>query len=632
MIANIIERLSEGKRVRRTLPLGGRLHIDRTLPFMVVNRTSRVDTDQSTHRLVRGEASHLVATLENSYYPGLSELVSSVVSTLANECESFLMIEIWAADASRNTTTTEGGVMPPTFRIVAPKNDPPIRTVEALENALKRIRILKASARVTVEYAQHIAPAKQKPLLSFREAHLRNCFMLGLEVEPIYLDPQTGEVYPLVLRSLHRSLSVALKRAAFEFARFRTPRRPKNYQALGRRAFVKAVWEVDQQLASISQSFDLLLLATPINPDTAWRRFLRDRFERNPTFHYRPLPIDPALVKRRLYHVPIERVEDPTLAFLFREKRMELDRQLTMLLDRGKSAFLYGSLQLYGGVSTELLELAEQILTLAAGHKHQTDGRNVLHAEDFAEHAEQEIGYYRQLRPEIAAQVQVRSDVAGIIVSQGNLFIGKSFSVAPCRTEALLQHEVGTHVLTFLNGQAQPFKQLCYGLAGYDALQEGIAVLAEFLTGGLTNSRLRLLAGRVVAAHCLIEGASFVETFRVLNKTYGFKQQAAYGIALRVHRGGGLTKDSIYLQGLATLLEYIRNDGDMDILWMGKVAFEHLPVMRELLNRKVLIPAPLKPRYMQEQRTNDLLDQLRKGASPLDLIEGTIDETRLSGK
>ena len=57
MIAKIIERLSDGKRVRRTLPLGGRLHIDRTLPFMIVNRTSPEDIDQSTHRLVRGEAS-----------------------------------------------------------------------------------------------------------------------------------------------------------------------------------------------------------------------------------------------------------------------------------------------------------------------------------------------------------------------------------------------------------------------------------------------------------------------------------------------------------------------------------------------------------------------------------------------
>jgi uncharacterized protein (TIGR02421 family) len=624
MIAKIMERLSDGKRVRRSLPLGGRLHIDRTLPFMIVNRNSPQDMDQSTHRLVRGEASYLVASRAASFFSGLSELVSSVVSTLANECESFLLIEIWAATGPRNAPPIEGGVAPPVFRIIAPKNDPPIRTVDALANALKRIKILKQSATVTVVYTQQIAPAGLKPLLSFREAHLRNCFIVGLEVDPIYLDPQSNELYPLVLRSLHRSLSVALKRAAFEFARYRTPRRPPNYQALGRRAFVKAVWEVDQQLARISQSFDLLLLATPINHDRAWNRFLRSGFEKAPSFHYRPLPIDPALVKRRLYQIQIERVEDPTLAFLFREKRMELDRQLTMLLDRGKSAFLYGSLQLYGGVGAELLSLAQQILNSISSHECEPSGLRICSAKDFADQAKAEIEHYRQLRPEVRSDVQVRNDVAGVIVSQGNLLISESFSVAASRAEALLQHEVGTHVLTFINGQAQPFKLLCYGLAGYEALQEGIAVLAEFLTGGFSRSRLRLLAGRVVAADCLMKGASFVETFRELHRTYGFKHHVAYGIALRVHRGGGLTKDSVYLHGLASLLEYIKDGGDMDLLWIGKVALEHLRIIRELLNRKVLVPAPLKPRYLYASKTKALLDQLRLGVTPLDLLKGTV--------
>jgi uncharacterized protein (TIGR02421 family) len=301
-------------------------------------------------------------------------------------------------------------------------------------------------------------------------------------------------------------------------------------------------------------------------------------------------------------------VEDPTLAFLFREKRMELDRQLTMLLDRGKPAFLYGSLQLYGAVQPELVKLAKQILSSVSHRKRESSKDNLLDAKHFARQAKAEINYYRRRHPDLTTEVQVRNDVAGVLVSQGHLLISESFSVPASRSEALLQHEVGTHVLTFLNGQAQPFKQLCYGLAGYDALQEGIAVLAEFLTGGLTRSRLRMLAGRVLAAHCLMEGASFVETFRVLNKTYGFKQQVAYGIALRVHRGGGLTKDSVYLQGLASLLDYIKDDGDLELLWIGKVALEHLPVIRELLTRKVLTPASLKPRYLNSKKAKELLN------------------------
>ncbi|MFC1652453.1 flavohemoglobin expression-modulating QEGLA motif protein [Planctomycetota bacterium] len=621
LVAKIVERLSEGKRVRRSLPQDGRVHIDRTLPFMVVYRHPPEVTDPGTQRLVWGEASYLVASGAKSFYPGLTELISLVVATLANECESFLLIEVWAASEPIDTPEAVGGVVPPSFRIVAPKADPPTRTVEALERALKRIKIQKRPAAVTVDYVKSTGPPGIKPLLSTREAHLRNCFVIGLEVQPIYRDASTGELYPLVLRSLHRGLSVALKRAAFEFARNRTPRRPANYQALGRRAFVKAVWKVDQQLARISQSFDFLLQVTPINADVAWKRFRQTKYEKTPSFLYRPLPIDPALVKRRLYQVPIEQIEDPTLASLFREKRMELDRQLTLLLDRGHPAFLYGSQQLFGGVSADLVALAQQILASFSARSREDSSQETMDAWAFAERARAEIDYYRSQRGDAAAQVQVREDITGIMVSQGNLLIGRSLKVPAVRAEALLQHEVGTHVLTYLNGQAQPLQLLCCGLAGYEALQEGLAVLAEYLVGGLGRMRLRLLAGRALAVHSLIAGASFVETFRELNQTHGFKQEVAFGIAVRVYRGGGLTKDAVYLQGLATLLDYLHDDGDLQLLLVGKIAADHIPIVRELLSRKVLIPASLQPRYLQDKQVQARLAGLHSGTSVPDLID-----------
>ena len=75
--------------------------------------------------------------------------------------------------------------------------------------------------------------------------------------------------------------------------------------------------------------------------------------------------------------------------------------------------------------------------------------------------------------------------------------------------EALLHHEVGTHVVTHVNGAHQPLHILASGLAGHDETQEGLAVLAEHLVGGLTAGRLRQLAARVVAVHQMVERASF---------------------------------------------------------------------------------------------------------------------------
>ena len=115
--------------------------------------------------------------------------------------------------------------------------------------------------------------------------------------------------------------------------------------------------------------------------------------------------------------------------------------------------------------------------------------------------ADAEIRWYKSKWPGFKGVAQVSEEMySGLMVSRDRLFIGKDLRIPEHRAEALLQHEVGTHLLTYFNGREQPFKMLQYGLPGYDALQEGIAVLSEHLVGGLTADRLRVLAGRVIAA------------------------------------------------------------------------------------------------------------------------------------
>jgi hypothetical protein len=105
---------------------------------------------------------------------------------------------------------------------------------------------------------------------------------------------------------------------------------------------------VDARLTALERELNLLLNVTPTNGAKAWADFERSGFESVPTPQSRPLDFDPDLVKRDLYNVEIERVEDSALSSLFRAKRDEIARQITLLEDRGTSRFRYGALQLYG--------------------------------------------------------------------------------------------------------------------------------------------------------------------------------------------------------------------------------------------------------------------------------------------
>jgi uncharacterized protein (TIGR02421 family) len=406
----------------------------------------------------------------------------------------------------------------------------------------------------------------------------------------------------------------------FTFSHNRTTLRPANYQALGRRAVVKAVWNVDKKLANISTMYDFLLNVTPINIEQAWNQFKKNKFERSPVFYYRPIPVDPAFLKTILYQIPIDNIEDPTLMFLFREKQIEIERELSMLRDRGTKDFFYTSMQLYGDVDDDLADLASEILKKIAPHSHESYGKIRINADDFANRASQEIEYYRKSLPEMSARVEIRNDITGLMVSRGNLFIGQQISIPSSRVEALIQHEIGTHIVTYFNGRKQPFQQLYTGLAGYDELQEGLAVLAEYLIGGLSLPRLRLLAGRVHATKVMINGASFVEAYRELCDNLGFAQRTSYTMIARIYRSGGLTKDAVYLRGLVKILNYIGNGGTLEPLLVGKISTWHIPIIKELESRKILKPAPLRPRYLESEDANNKLKSLREGVSVLNLI------------
>lgn len=623
----ILSRLAEDKRVQRKIPGDGVIHFDRRLPFLFVFRPSPDDEEKVEQPLVTAEAAYLIAPTDGQAFKATTRMLDTISQTLSNHFGAFLIVDVWCSprDQLPQEQHAESGetVHPaPAFKVFANASYVPRQTVDTLAKSLRRIQILKRSAEVSVEENWNGRPTDRKPLISARQAKRNGCYLIGLEIRPVYRDSTNGHFYPRVFRRLRRGLERALKQAVFTFVRMRTNMRPKHFYTLGRRAVSKNVWEVDRQLAELSNSFDFLWQATPINAEASWRDFYRSQFEVTPYFNYRPLAMDPAMLKRRLYAIPIERVEDPTIAFLFRQKQDELDRKITMLSDVGTRKFLLGSLQVYGGVPPQLLALAKEMVERISPRSRENTAGGQLDAEQFAARARAEVEYYRQTYRGFTPEVTIREDMyTGLLTSKGNLYIGHKTLIPAGRVDALIQHELGTHSVTYFNGRAQPFQQLYTGLAGYDVLQEGLAVLSEYLVGGLSRPRMRLLAARVVAAQRMLEGATFVDTFRLLDRTYEFSQRTAYTITMRVYRGGGLTKDVVYLQGLVQMLEYLKDGGEINPLLVGKIAADHIPLITELRHRHVLRAPPLRPRFLDHPQAAKKIARLRQGMTVLDLIK-----------
>ena len=332
----------------------GRLHIDRQLPFLTVYRRPPRRDDIGTERLIIGQSAYLITVGNKRHQASLSSLVQQVVQTQAAVCGGFLIIELWSSTRPTPHDDPELATPPPAFRIIAPRNNTPAHAVKALRTALQSVRMNSHSAEVDVVLANRIAPPGMEALLTQEQAQQLDCSVLGLEVRPIYRHPESGVVFPLVRRALLYQITGALQQSIFAFAQQQTTFQTRHHLSLGRRALVAAVWDVDRLLAEVGSGFDFLLQSTPTNGRRAWNAFKRARYQTVPDFYYRPIKSDPALLKRRLWRIPIEDLEDPTLARLFREKRNELDIQLTMLSNFETPAYMYGGIQLYGNIDDNL--------------------------------------------------------------------------------------------------------------------------------------------------------------------------------------------------------------------------------------------------------------------------------------
>lgn len=619
MLDLISDRVEQGLQVRRALPPDGRVHIDRQLPFLIVYRPPAGQSDPALRSLVASQASYVIAPSDHKWRAFTAELIERIVKTQSQIFGGFLLIELWVQSNVGDADTVAADIRPD-FEVAIPRHLIDTPSVEALVDGLKKVRILGHKAQVVVRPSIPLAPPHERRMISAAVAKTTNTHALGVAAYATWRSSETGETYPLVRRAMVNQVSRALAQTAFVFAREETLSRPLHYQALGRRAVVQAVRQIDKELAEVAESFDLLLTVTPVNAEGAFRRFKRSGQAKAPRFQYRPHTVDPSLLKRKLFNIKIERVEDPTLEALFREKQRELELKLSLVGDRSTVRFLPTSIALYGKVSDASVALARTVLASLETSKATRPSRGVSGTE-FAAAAEIELARYRAVDSSVAPRVELRDDVSSLMVSAGNLLVGPTMSIPADRVEALIQHEVGTHVVTYWNGRAQPFRLLASGLAGHDELQEGLAVFAEYVVGGLTPARLRTLAARVLAARAVADGAVFIDTYRMLVDDVGLASRTAFMIAMRVHRGGGLVKDAVYLRGLQGVVNYLHQGGRLDTLLVGKIAPEHTAVIEELQRREVLHPPLLRPNFLNGPDSHYRIERVREGIDLVDLVE-----------
>jgi uncharacterized protein (TIGR02421 family) len=424
-------------------------------------------------------------------------------------------------------------------------------------------------------------------LIAHVNARFTDSLVIPFEVGKVFMDEESGEPYPLIFEALAAGLKRAFGDTAAFFARRHTRRRRSRRHDMLASAVDPALLDVDKELSRLARGVETLMYVSPINVAAARRRFLRRGEE--PVFDYRPFEHDPYRFRALLYRLPVEKIADPEIQQLYHAVMDSLATRIDLITSVGSDRFLYNSLRYYGEPDDQDVANARFILHATA------------HLEEEPEPA-MDAGEARRRLQEIAAAWDMpcrversRRIVAKALVNntRRTLYLNATATFTETQLQALAQHELGVHMATTLNARQQRLRIFSLGLPVNTLTQEGLAILAEYLAGHLTLRRLRDLALRVVAIDAMLRHGDFTRTVQLLTDRHGLARGAAFDLAVRVHRGGGLTKDYLYLRGLREA-HACWQERSLDTLMVGKTSLVWLPLLDELRARELVSP----PRYL----------------------------------
>jgi uncharacterized protein (TIGR02421 family) len=366
--------------------------------------------------------------------------------------------------------------------------------------------------------------------------------------------------------------------------------------------------DIDRDIDKLVKQIELLSYVNPINIEEEKTKFFSSKYLTDPKFLYPEINFDKFNLHRELFAQPIERIEDPDIRNLYEDIIYTYSGLIQCIetIGFGKK-FYYNCLHCFGTPTEKDVENAKFILHFKDENPKEEKfipKYNSRETEVFFKEFSKDYDFSYEIRhsKKISAAAMVLNNLKTLVLNENHMFSSHELKV-------LNNHEIGVHMVTTMNGQLHPLKIFSHGFPNYEETQEGLAVFAEYMSNNLTIKRLKELAYRVIAVDSLAKGYDFSKTFRLLHDQFDLDREAAFYITLRVHRGGGFTKDYLYLTGLKKIYDFYKKGNDLSLLLTGKVTLEYLDEITSLIGKGLAVPSKhLTGAYLKNNNENKTVD------------------------
>ncbi len=304
-----------------------------------------------------------------------------------------------------------------------------------------------------------------------------------------------------------------------------------------------------------------------------------------PSFNYGPTP-DLSELRAELLAVADRAAGRGPLFVLYAERARELELEARLAEAVGQPEFGALAAQRFpappGEDGDQTLALSRSYAGLSV---HKVD--EPLHASDDASDSQSLVSQMRKRVAELGlgVRVEVRAQAAVAAVGDGLIAIRPRVWLTEKQAQRIVVHETLGHALPRKRARSASLGLLAVGSAKSAETEEGRALLVEERARLLDDDRKRELGFRHLAAASVRRGASFRDTSEELVEL-GWPVETALDLAARVHRGGGLAREIVYLPSYLEVKRALSADPALE-RWLerGRVSLAAARVLESEFNK-----------------------------------------------
>ncbi|PID83947.1 hypothetical protein CSB09_03465 [Candidatus Gracilibacteria bacterium] len=360
---------------------------------------------------------------------------------------------------------------------------------------------------------------------------------------------------------------------------------------------------LDKNISNLGKKISISRVLRPINYFQEQDNFLADPFYYNPNFEYKrytpkQIEIFKEGIKKVHEQLQERNIQSEPLFPLYEEKLREIEERLFFI--EAYQMQDYPKMQqanryLFGAFDEENLALSKKIT-----FSHKKSGPKerkamlgkILTIDEIMQHIHNYFKKYTIQEIPIKISTHTLSRIAiSYKKEQPIINISHMASIREKEMQAILDHEIGTHLRRYLAGEKEGLDLLKKGTGYYISDEEGFAIYNSLLSLPEKYQKNTMYLNYFILTQ--IDTLSFVESAGLIKSIFPHKNFAEiFTHTLRLKRGicdgsaktPGTTywKDKIYVDGYIRTKKWIDDGGDTSKLFKGKIKISDLEILDTL--------------------------------------------------